>query len=283
MVCDKVIVGTVFVLSLTLAAGRGQCCVKTPAPQCGETGQPDPIEHILKELRQTAEKLESYQANVEHLFKQPAFDSQTLRKGILYYARFGRESRLRINFQTLAQDDEKEQKYVEHYVFDGISLSQIDYQLEACKRIELVDPNVLKDTNEPVDAFDLVSRNFPIVGFSRTEDLKKEFEIELIEQKEGESDKLTQLHLEVKPDSVYRDDYTSMDFWIDRKSGLPAKMVAVSTEEDVLEIRLLKPRVNKKIDRKVFDLEVPERFDIQVVPLKKTEKRAGGPKKGEAD
>ena len=32
-----------------------------------------------------------------------------------------------------------------------------------------------------------------------------------------------------KDDPVYKDDYTSIDFWIDKKLYLPAKIVAVST------------------------------------------------------
>ncbi len=280
MIPERTIIRAVFVVLATFDACHAACCAKSSCSPVKEELRQDPIDKILQDLKQKTAELESYQADVEYLFKQPLFESQTLRKGVLYYARFARESRLRMNFQTLKQDDEKEQKYLEHYVFDGIWLTQIDYQLEAGKHIQLADPNALKDANEPPDAFELVSRNLPIVGFSKTEHLRKEFVIRLVE---GEPAKLIQLHLEVKPDSVYKDDYTSMDFWIDKKSGLPARMVAVSTEEDIQEIKLLKPQPNKKIDRKVFLLKIPEGFDIQEVPLKRTGERTGEQQKGKVD
>ncbi|MFB0523894.1 MAG: outer membrane lipoprotein carrier protein LolA [Phycisphaerae bacterium] len=230
------------------------------------------VETILKQLKESAAKLKSYQAQVEYRFKQPLLESKTLRKGVLYYQRSDGTSRLRVNFQTLKQDDEKEQKYIEHFVFDGIWLMHIDYQIRAVKRHQLAEPN------KPVDAFDLASRNLPIIGFTKIEDLKKHFEIKLVRQeKEPVSvipaqagiHEFFHLHLKTKPDSIYKDDYTSIDFWIDGKLGLPAKVVAVSTEEDIYEIKFLQPKVNKKIDKKVFEFEIPKGFTVEEIPLKK--------------
>jgi outer membrane lipoprotein-sorting protein len=77
--------------------------------------------------------------------------------------------------------------------------------------------------------------------------------------------------LKVNSDSIYKDDYTAIDFWIDKELGLPSKVVAVSTEEDIYEITFLQPKVNGKIDKKVFDFEIPKGFTIEVIPLKQKE------------
>jgi outer membrane lipoprotein-sorting protein len=51
---------------------------------------------------------------------------------------------------------------------------------------------------------------------------------------------------------------------------LPAKVVALSVEEDIYEIKFLKPKVNKGIDKKVFEFKIPEGFgEPEIVPLKK--------------
>jgi len=221
------------------------------------------VETILEQLKQEAAKLNSYQAQIEYRFKQPLLESETLRKGVLYYQRSDGTSRLRVNFQTLKQDDERQQKYIEHFVLDGIWLTHIDYQIRAVKRHQLAEPN------KPVDAFDLTSRNLPIIGFTKIEDLKKQFEIKLVELKKEKPDNLIQLNLKVKPDSIYKDDYTTIDFWIDGKLDLPAKVVAVSTEEDIYEIQFLQPKVNQKIDKKVFKFEIPKGFTVEEIPLKK--------------
>ncbi|MDH4240890.1 MAG: hypothetical protein OEW48_15135, partial [Phycisphaerae bacterium] len=73
----------------------------------------------------------------------------------------------------------------------------------------------------------------------------------------------------VKPESEYKDKYTSIDFWIDKKLYLPARINAVSTEEDIYQIRLVKPKVNKKLDTKIFDFEIPNGFGKEIIPLKK--------------
>jgi outer membrane lipoprotein-sorting protein len=211
----------------------------------------------LEQLREKTERLESYQARIEHLVEQPfPIESQTLRKGTLYYRKFGKKSKLRINFETLKQDDEKEQKYIEQFIFDGVWLTKIDYQIRQVTRKQLAEPN------EPVDALELAKRNFPIVGFTKVGELKKEFEVRLVEQEKTEKGPFVKLHLQVKPDSVYKDDYIKIDFWIDKASGLPAKIVALTTEEDIYQIKLLRPRVNKKIDSKVFGFKIPKGFTV---------------------
>ena len=187
-----------------------------------------------------------------------------MRKGIIYYAKLGEKTKLRTNFSTLKQDDEKEQKYREEFIFDGVWLTHINYQIKQVRVHQLAEPN------KPVDAFEMASKNLPIVGFAKIEDLKKQFEIQLLEQQGDDKEDFVHLHLKVKPDSTYKDNYTSVDFWIDKKLGLPAKITAVSTEEDIYQINLLKPSVNKPIDTNVFEFEVPKGFGKEIIPLKKT-------------
>ena len=181
----------------------------------------------------------------------------------MYYAKYEQKSKLRINFQSLKQDDEKEQKYREEFIFDGVWLTHINYQIKQVRMHQLA------EANKPVDAFELASRNLPIVGFAKIEDLKKQFEIKLVERQGGEQENFIHLNLKVKSDSVYKDDYVSIDFWIDKKLGMPAKITAVSTEEDIYQIKLLKPKVNKKLDKNVFEFKVPKGFGKEIIPLKK--------------
>jgi outer membrane lipoprotein-sorting protein len=220
----------------------------------------DSVETVLERLKKQTGELKSYQSQIEYKFSQPLLESETLRKGVLYYQKSDDKSALRINFQTLKQDEEPEQKYLEQYIFDGVWLTHVDYQIEEVKRYQR------SEANEPVDAFELVSANFPIIGFGKVDDLKKEFEIGLVEGIEAK--KFIQLHLKVKADSIYKDDYTSIDFWIDKQLYLPAKIVAVSTEEDIYEVKFLQPVVNKKIDEKAFEFKIPKGFAVEVIPLK---------------
>jgi outer membrane lipoprotein-sorting protein len=268
---EKSMTGKSIFFLLVLAGGVcfGQgCFISNSCSDSLAESKAGRLERILEELKQSTGKLETYRSLIEYKVSQPLFESETLRKGDLYFAKSGERPALRINFQTLRQDDEKEQKYADHYIFDGVWLTHIDYKLKEIKKRQIIDVN---EPDETMDVFEVVSRNFPLLGFSKTENLEKEFEITLVEDAKEED--LILLHLKTRPDSSYSDDYTSMDFWIDKKLNLPVKIVAVSTEDDIYEIRLLKAKVNKKLGEKVFEIEVPEDFGRPgIIPLEKKDK-----------
>jgi outer membrane lipoprotein-sorting protein len=255
----------------------GQGCTEVSAgdsvssPQAGETKETpiDKIDEILARLNKRSGEIKTYQCKLEHLSRQPLFDSQTLRTGRMWYLRGDKESLLRVDFDTIKQDVEPEEKYVEKFFFDGVWLTRIDYQLKEVKRYQLVDPNKLKE-GESIDAFDLLSEDLPIVGFTGTDKLKKEFDITLAEPNSNEPNDTIGLHMVVKPDSVYKDDWVWIDFWIDKKLYLPAKVVTLSTQDDIYEISFIDAKVNELIDEKVFEVVVPEGFvESETVPLKK--------------
>ncbi len=262
---------SILILILMADSCHAEGCVKLPQ-SCQPKNKADinSVDGILEQLHKQTGKLNSYQCRIEYLFNQPLFESQTLRTGILYYSKSGDKSRLRINFDTLKQDQEPEQKHQEQYIFDSRQLIHIDYQIKEVKRYQVAEEN---EPNKPTDAFEMIGRNFPLIGFTKVEDLKKEFDIGLIEQKTGEPNDFVGLHLKVKSGSIYKDDYTAIDFWMDKKLMLPSKISATSTEGDIYQIRFLQPKVNEKIDEKVFEFRIPDGFGKpEIVPLKKTGK-----------
>lgn len=230
----------------------------------------NPLETILENLQKKAAELTSYECKVDYLVNQTLLESKTRRTGTLYYARFDGRSWLRVDFATLQQDEEPQQDYREQILFDGVWLQQISYQTESVERRQMAEPN------KPVDAFALASRQVPVFGFSKVEDLHKQFDIELVTETTPEPSPYFHLHMKVKPDSIYKDDYSSIDFWVDKNVGLPAKVVAVGAEADVgetYEIKLLEPKVNTGIDKSVFQVSVPENFSMETIPLEKRKQK----------
>ena len=258
---------TIAVLSVVLAAGLACGAAAPPAPTAPvAASDPNALDKVLQNLEAKATELKSYQVNMDYIFKQPLLESQQRRTGVLYYARFDKESFLRIDFNTLQQDEEKQQTYQQQYIFDGIWLLEVDHRLQTATRRQVAEPN------KPLDAFALASKHLPVLGFSKVEDLRQQFDIELVAEPLAEAAAPQHLHLKVKPDSVYKDDYATLDFWIDRKIGLPMRVEAVTPEEDVYEIKLTDPKVNAPLDRKLFQVDIPRSFSEEVVPLaKKTE------------
>ncbi len=272
--------------SLVLAVSQWACShVSGQEQECSKSR----VDAVLERLNKKTKELTSYECRIEVKDLQPLLDSQTIRKGDLYYLRKDGMSALRINFDTVKIEDAKEQKAVEQLIvadgtwldyseqeLKGVWLAHIDHQLKEVKYYQLADP---ADPNEPTDLFELAGRELPMLGFAETEELKNQFEVELVEQNKGESDGFIQVKLKVKPNSVYKDDFVSIDFWIDEKSGLPAKVRAIKTEPeppygDIQEIKFLKSKVNGDISRKTFEFKIPKDFSRpEIIPLKKEAKR----------
>ena len=259
-----VVAGAILAVSVVTGLVRAQCCPPKEGGCC--SAQPDAaetVDTILKKLEEKATELTSYRCKLDYVFRQPLLESQTRQKGTLQYAKFDERSYLRIDFRTMQQDEEAEQAYRQQFLFDGVWLWHIDYQIKNAEARQITEPN------QPADAFALASRRVPVLGFSRVEELEKQFAIELVKPAPPETMPYHHLHMKVLPESVYKDDYVTIDFWIDRKLTLPAKVVAVTTEQDVCEIRLLEPQVNQKIDKAAFAVKVPDDFAVQTVPFER--------------
>lgn len=273
--------------AIVILIGLSGICLAQKCAHCSEAGskctKADSVEAVLDQLHKKTSELRSFECQIEYRYSQPLLESERLSKGTLYYLRSHETSALRINFNSVQQDDEKERKYNEQFiiidgaklphpvrVFKGIWLVHLDYQVEHAKYFQLAEPN---DPSESPDVFDLVGQQLPMLGFSKIDDLKKQFNIALIGQKKNPSKDFTQVHLDVKPTSMYKDDFVSIDFWIDKKLGLPAKIIAVRTEPEppfgeIEEIKLLKPKVNKDINGKVFEFKIPGSFgEPEITPL----------------
>jgi hypothetical protein len=122
--------------------------------------------------------------------------------------------------------------------------------------------------DEPIDVFTRISQNFPLIGFSKTDAMDKQFEITAVSDLTScDPNEPIHLRLKVKKDSIYKDDYKIIDFRLDKVTFLPLHIVAVSPEEDIYDIELLDSVLNKKFDNGVFNVETPDHFDKNKHPL----------------
>jgi outer membrane lipoprotein-sorting protein len=246
------------------APAPGAAQAPAPVPARPAASEPNTLDRVLKDLQDKAVALKTYQVNIDYVFKQPILVSQQRRTGEIYYAKSDKKSNLRIDFRTLQQDQEKEQKYLQQYYFDGVWLLDLDQQLKTATKRQLAEPD------KPLDALSLVSKQLPVLGFAQVQDLRKQFEITLLpETPGGPPAGRTHLHLKTRPDSVYKNDYVTIDLWIDPKIGLPVLVQAVTTEQDkdIYEIKLTDPKVNGPLDPKLFQADIPRGFSSSVIPL----------------
>jgi outer membrane lipoprotein-sorting protein len=220
------------------------------------------LEPLLQKINEAAKTIQSCRVTVDYLVIQEPelLNSRTSRKGTLYYQKADKGSKLRLNFDSVKQDDADEQKKTEQYFFDGVWLTKIDYTLRQ------IDQYQQAPVDKPVEVFDYISHHFPIVGFTGSDILYKQFIIQRIPPA-AEEKQMHHLLLKVKPDSVYKDDYKQIDLWIDGKTSLPLRMVSLTIQGDIYDIRLSKMELNKPIPAKTFEIETPADFSKNVRTL----------------
>lgn len=233
-------------------------CASAPIP----TGNPaitiplgTTLDGVLNILRKQTESLGSYQATLKYLFIQDPelLDSRTLRTGSLYYQK-SPKSQLRIQFDTFKQEDTQEEKRLEQFFFDGVWLTRIDHPLKKADLYQKAKPE------KPLNVFEFLNTVFPIVGFTKTENLSKDFTISLVTETRSDPNQPVHLLLVTKPESKFAEQYKKIDFWIDSKQVLPQRILTASTEGDIYDISFVKAIVNKPIDPEIFVPKIPDGF-----------------------
>jgi outer membrane lipoprotein-sorting protein len=237
------------------------CTGGTPT-EAKKAPEANAVDSILKRLEQASLGLKYYQAEIKHTFSQPLLDSETLRTGRLYYKQEAKSSKVRLDFETLKQDDAKEQAYREQVLFDGVWLMRIDYQLKRAEYRQLAEPN------SPMKALDLASGYLPIAGLTKTEDLKKRYVITLVPQSSSKSSEPIHLRLQAKTDSGYKEAYSIIDLWLDTKLFLPTRIVYKSGQDETEEWEFYNQNIKKKLSDSIFQVEIPDGFSKNVIKLK---------------
>lgn len=222
------------------------------------------LDQTLDHMHNAVQTLTSLQADVDYLFIQDPelLEAKTFRKGALYYLKEDKKSFLRITFNTIQQDEEEPEVRPEHYLFDGVWLTKIDMSLET------IDLYQKATADQPVGVFEFISHNFPMVGFTDPKQLEKDFIISL-NTASSDPNEPRHLSLKVREDSVYKDDYKTIDVWVNRRNWLPDRLSAVSVQGDLYELKWHNLQINKKIPEDVFNIETPDHFHKNVHPLEK--------------
>jgi len=229
------------------------------------------LDEILDKLTASNKSLKTYRAKISYTFIQDPelINSITIRKGNIYYKKSKNRSDLLIDFTTIKQDDADEEKHNEKYLFDGVYLKIIDYQNKTINSYQKA------PKNNPKDAFEVITSEFPMVGFTNPELLKREFNISLVEKTKTIPANVIPIRLDVKKGSIYEEDYKTIDFWVDKATFLPTRLLTMSVPEpgskkgDIYDIILTKASINKKLPKGIFKVETPKDFSETITPLEK--------------
>lgn len=261
-----------FSLVMLLFAAMAVSETATPPNDSNSLSEVDAkLESILTHIGKASRELKTFQSGLSYLIIQDPdiVESRTLQTGNLYYQKENDRSKLRIRFEKLQQDDFEPEKYVEDYYFDGVWLTKVDYKLEQVSLYQQA------PENEPVDVFELINDRFPLIGFSGTQTLQKDFIITLTDVSGSDPNEPIQLLLNVKEDSKYHESYKKIDFWIDKNTYSPVRVRAYSTQGDIYDVRFFDVKINKKLQNDVFTVESPPGFRENREALESTPEKKG--------
>ncbi len=210
----------------------------------GFAGDANDVNTAIEKLNQAVSNLRYLTANIEYTHSQPLFDTQTIRKGKLFYIRDANTASLRINFESLKQDQAQEQQYREEYIFDGWKLTRIDYQSKSA-----VTEQYSKD--KAIEPFELVQDYFPIIGLTKPQEMKQDFDIGLDENT---------LKLSAKENSRFAKTYKQVAVTIEPDTNLPVAFAASTTEDEQITIKLTGIDTSSKIKKEVFEVSLSADF-----------------------
>ena len=226
----------------------------------------DNLKTTLSKMSEATNKLTSFEAEITYkIIQDPElFESTTANKGKIWYFKDATHSYTRLSFTSRQEDDFDPEKYHEEYIFDGYSVTRINYQLKQISTDQLA-----KKGDKPIDALELLSENMPIIGFTSNDDLNKDFVIKLLPTQKT---KPIELNLVVKENSKYYDKYVRLQLYIDRKLYLPIQIIATTRENDTYDIKLNFKRnaLDKPINLDIFKVEQPSSFEKIKKTLQKT-------------
>jgi len=208
---------------------------------------------LLNKIEAASAKLHTLKTRVRYTRLQGLTGDEQRRFGDFYYVAGDDQqpTRFAVLFDRLVID-ERARPMKTWYIFDGNWLLERDHEGKTAVRRELVPKGA-----ERSDMLNMGEGQLPIPLKLKADQVLKQYNVERLEDVPFGSQTLH--HLKLTPRKAGKD-ATPMQLWFDSKSLLLQKVV---TEEDGDEIELLfpTPKLNPKIDGKVFDTKLPSKDD----------------------
>ena len=105
-----------------------------------------------------------------------------------------------------------------------------------------------------------------MVGFTDPEKLEQEFLISIVSEP-SDPNALWHLLMKVREDSIYKEDYTEIEVWVNNQSWMPIHLIARSVQGDLYDLKWHNIQINKTIPKDIFKIEIPAHFRKNRHPL----------------
>ncbi len=237
-----------------------------PSPATAPAEKVDPaVMEVLQRLETARDKFPVVTADLDYHELLRELGDTEQRSGKVYYQSAAGDSpaKWRIHFRTLRQGDGPKIKNVEDYVFDGQWLTIRKERPKQMWRIQVVPPG------EKIEALELGKGPFPVPFGQKAETVLRHFRVSTRPARKSDPEDCDYLKLITRPEHQRELNVVWLEMWVQRKTGLPVKIVAEDASGNRKTVEFKDVVTPKSLPRKTFDLpRPPAGWEYRVEPYK---------------
>lgn len=210
-----------------------------PATDVAARLEPE-VERILDRLEARGNDIRTLEAEIDYLKYDPIMDDRQKNSGVLRYRTEDPNPHFFIRFDRRTHN-RVIRREKEWHVFDGRWYWEVREKTRQIIKREIVAPG------EKTDVFSVGKGQFPLPFGQKKSEILKYFEVRLVRESKGVPAGFEGHHLELtpKPDTQLARDYTTIDFYVDAKLGLPVRVRTTERKQgNELEITFTNVKVN---------------------------------------
>ncbi|NLX04469.1 MAG: hypothetical protein GXY33_04915 [Phycisphaerae bacterium] len=213
----------------------------SPATQAVLSVSPE-VEGILDGLEKKRQEIHTFTADIKYELYEVIPDDRRVQLGELAYKAETKESpsKFMAHFHTLIHDGMKI-KQKEWFCFDGHWFREVRDRTKMVIDREVVRPE------ERTDPFELGKGPFPLPFGQKKADMIRNFEITLATGDEADKDDVHHLVLAPREDSRLAKDCRQIEFWLERKTLMPRKVLTEHRDDNVVTVWFEQVKTNVEV------------------------------------
>jgi outer membrane lipoprotein-sorting protein len=238
-------VGLLFGTS-SMPADEGSPGVATstqPATDVAAGLEPE-LERVLDRLEIRGNNIRTLEAELDYLKFDPIMDDRQKNSGVLRYRTETPNPHFFIRFDKRTHNNVVRREK-EWHVFDGRWYWEVREKTRQIVKREIVPPG------EKTDVFSVGKGQFPLPFGQKKAEILKYFDVKLVKEGKGAPPGFKGDHLQLtpRPETNLARDYTTIDFYVDEKLGLPIRVRTTERKQgNELEITFANVEINPKFN-----------------------------------
>lgn len=237
------------------------------APPAQTVPAPNPTDAaaraILDRQEKAGENYATLRMDVEYEVVNRMTGETEMRTGWVAYQKETKEqpTKFRVHFDTLRLENGPKMQNVVDYIFDGRFVTKDQYKTKTRTRWQVA------AEGERVEAMKIGKGPFPVPFGQKTADVLTHLQAVTRAPEAADPAGTDYLKLTPLPGKEKDVNFLRLEMWIDRKTSLPAKIVARDENKNVKTVVFTNTKTDPNIDAKLFDVPKPAGFELIVQRL----------------